>query len=143
MLFIHSQPIISIKVSISGLNMKSYKLFQALLALILLACLIGAQGQYNSSTVGYSGQYNTQTTGYSTAALNSSPAAAQYSQFYTMNAGSVPGNPTGAPQKYNISSNAPATVYFSNQMQPVPFSQYRSNPTYGGSNSLWIEGSTA
>jgi len=36
----------------------------------------------------------------------------------------------------------PTTVYFSNQMQPVPFSMYKSNPTYSGSDSLWIKGST-
>ncbi|MGA9099875.1 MAG: hypothetical protein WB392_13195 [Methanotrichaceae archaeon] len=123
--------------------MKSYKLFQVLLALIFLACLSGVQGQYNASTVGYSGQYNTQTIGYSTAAPNTAPAAAQYAQFYTTNAGSAPSNPISAPQQYNISGNMPATVYFSNQMQSVPFSQYQSNPTYGGSNSLWIKGSTA
>jgi hypothetical protein len=36
----------------------------------------------------------------------------------------------------------PTTVYFSNQMQPVPFSMYKSNPTYLRNDSLWIKGST-
>jgi hypothetical protein len=123
--------------------MKMYGLFQALMALILLACLSGVQGQYNASTVGYSGQYNTSTVGYSAAAPSAAQAAAQYAQFYTMNAGPAPSNLVGAPQQYDVAGNVPTTIYFSNQMQSVPFSQYQSNPTYGGSNSLWIKGSTA
>jgi hypothetical protein len=123
--------------------MKTNKLLHVLLALILLACLSGAQGQYNASTIGYSGQYSTTTIGNPTAASSAAQAAAQYNQFYTMSTGSAHSNPVSAPQQYDISGSMPATVYFSNQMQSVPFSQYQSNPTYAGSNSLWIKGATA
>jgi hypothetical protein len=37
----------------------------------------------------------------------------------------------------------PATVYFSYQMQAVPYSQYKTYPTYTGGNSLWIQGATS
>lgn len=116
--------------------MKMHRIFQALLALILLACLSGVQGQYNASTIGYP----------AAAAPNTAQATAQYtqySQFYTMNTGVAPSTHIGVPQPYDITGNMPATVYFSNQMQSVPFSQYQSNPTYSGSNSLWVKGTTA
>ena len=35
---------------------------------------------------------------------------------------------------------APTTVYFSYQMQAVPYTQYKSYPTYTGGNSLWVQG---
>lgn len=112
--------------------MKNHRLFQALITLILLTSLSGVQGQYNASMVESSA-----------AASGASQATAQYAQFYTMNVGSAPGAHVGAPQQYDMTATMPNTVYFGNQMQSVPFSQYQSNPTYGVSNSLWIKGATA
>lgn len=146
---------IDIKLSTGVLNMKINRLYHVLLMLVLLACSSGVQGQYNSSTVMLSSQYNTTTAGYPTAAPTSTPTAvpyatqsaalatAQYAQFYTMNSGPIPSSLVSVPQPYAIAGNMPATVYFSNQMQSVPFSQYQANPTSSASNSLWIRGSTA
>jgi hypothetical protein len=47
-----------------------------------------------------------------------------------------------APTKYNI-NRFPTTVYFSYQMQAVPFSQYQTYPAYTNGNALWIQGSTS
>ncbi len=126
--------------------MKMLRVFQALLALILLASLSGVQGQYNATTVGYSSQYNTSTVGYSATAPNTVQASAQYAQFsqyYTMNTGPAPTTHIGVPQPYEIAGNTPTTIYFGNQMQPVRFSQYQSTPTFSESNSLWIKGATS
>ncbi len=123
--------------------MKTYKLFQALLVLILVACSSAVQGQYNTSTVMSSSQYNATTVGYPTATQNATSVTAQYAQFYTMNTGKMPSSLVSTPQPYNITGNMPTKVYFSNQMQSVPFSQYQANPTAFASNSLWIKGSTA
>jgi hypothetical protein len=103
--------------------MKISRLFTALLALILLACLSGVQGQYTTSSTG--------------SAAQSTP---EYSQFYTMPTGPAPSAHISAPQQFEIAGSTPSTIYFSNQMQSVPYSQYQSNPTYAGTNSLWIKG---
>jgi hypothetical protein len=123
--------------------MKTSKLFQALLVLSLLACSSAVQGQYNSSTVALSNQFNTTTVAYPANAQSATTATAQYAQFYSMNTGPTPSNLVSVPQPYNLTGYYPTTVYFSNQMQSVPFSQYQANPTYGVGNSLWIKGSTA
>jgi hypothetical protein len=70
-------------------------------------------------------------------------STSQYSQFYTMPTGPAPSTHISTPQQFEIVGSTPSTIYFSNQMQPVPYSQYQSNPTYTGSNSLWIKGATA
>jgi hypothetical protein len=67
----------------------------------------------------------------------------EYSQFYTMPTGPAPSTHISTPQQFEIAGSMPSTIYFSNQMQPVLYSQYKSNPTYTGSNSLWIKGATA
>jgi len=59
-----------------------------------------------------------------------------------MNAGPAPITHIGVPQQVEMVGNMPSTVYFSNQMQPVPYSQYQSTPAYAGPNSLWIKGIT-
>jgi hypothetical protein len=116
--------------------MKIHRIFSTLLALIVIACLFGAQGQFQ-------GQYVTPSSGYSAAAPSSSQNPLQYSQFYTMPSGPAPSSPIGAPQQFEIAGNMPSTLYFGEQMQPVPYAQYRSNPAYIGANSLWIKGATA
>ncbi len=115
--------------------MKIYRLFSALLGIIVIACLFGAQGQFQE-------QYVTPSSGYSTAAPNAAQNSLQYSQFYTMTTGSAPSNPIGAPQQYEIAGNMPSTVYLGEQMQSVPYSQYQYYPAFTGANSLWIKGAT-
>lgn len=112
--------------------MKMSRLFMSILTLLLLACLSTGQGQYTVPN-----------SGYSTAVPNATQNTTQYAQYYTVSTGPVPSTHIGVPQPYNITGNTPTTVYFSNQMQSVPFSQYQSNPTYSGSNSLWIKGTTS
>ncbi len=115
--------------------MKTLRVFQAMMALILFACLSGVQGQYNISTVGDSSAMPD--------AAQANAQYAQYSQYYTMNTGTAANTHISAPQPLDMTSNMPTMVYFGNQMQPVPFSQYQSSSTYSGSNSLWIKGATA
>lgn len=47
------------------------------------------------------------------------------------------------PKEYDIENRIPTMVYFSNQMQPLPYSQYQTYSPYMGSNSLWIQGTTS
>jgi len=108
--------------------MKKNRLITVILALVLLASLSGVQGQYATPSKGN--------------LASATNASAQYSQYYTMNAGTVPSTHIGVPQQTEIAGNMPNTVYFSNQMQAVPFAQYQSSPTYSESNSLWAKGST-
>ncbi len=48
-----------------------------------------------------------------------------------------------APKKSDIKGKTPNTVYFSYQMQAMPYTQYQTYATYTGGNSLWIQGSTS
>jgi hypothetical protein len=112
--------------------MKMYRLIQALLALILLACSYGVQGQYSVPTSGYS--TGTETIG---------TTASQYSQYYQMLNGPVPSNHISAPQQFDVTGNTPSTVLFSNQQQPVNYAQYASGASYTGGSSLWVQGSTS
>ncbi len=107
----------------------------ALLAIIVIVCLFGVQGQFQE-------QYVTSSSGYSTIAPSTTQNPLQYSQFYTMTE-TAPSNPIGAPQQFEIAGNMPSTVYLGEQMQPVPYSQYQSSPAYTGANFLWIKGATA
>lgn len=112
---------------------KIYRLFSALLAIIVTACLFGVQGQFQE-------QYVTPSSIYPAAAQSALQNPSQYSQFYTLTPGPAPGNPIGAPQQFEISGNFPLTVYLGEQMLPVPWLQYQSNPGFTGANSLWIKG---
>jgi hypothetical protein len=116
--------------------MKIYRLFSTFLAIIVIACLFGVQGQFQE-------QYVTPSSGYSTTTSSSAQNPLQYTQFYTTAPGSAPSNPIGAPQQFEIAGNMPSTVYLGEQMQPVPYSQYQSYPIYAQANSLWIKGATA
>ncbi len=111
--------------------MKVHRLFQALLALILLACAFGVQGQYSTPTSGYP------------TATPSTQSANQYSQYYTMTTGSAPSTHISAPTQIDIVGMVPANLYLSTQNQEVPYSQYMSNPANTGMNSLWIQGATS
>ena len=63
-----------------------------------------------------------------------------YSQYYSMYTGSTPKKHIDAPKKGDIKDKTPTTVYFSYQMQPMPYTQYQTYATYTGGNSLWILG---
>jgi hypothetical protein len=113
--------------------MKIYRLNQSLLALILLACLFGVQGQYNMPTYSAS----------AAAPVETQSSASQYSQYYQMLNGPAPSNSISAPQQFSLAGNMPTTVLFSNQGQPVNYAQYSSSPSYTGGSSLWIRGLTS
>jgi hypothetical protein len=113
--------------------MKIFHLFFPLFATIVFACLFVGQGQFQE-------QHITPSSGYSTAAQSAAQNILQYSQFYTMTPGSAPSNPIGAPQQFEIAGDTPSTVYLGEQMQPVPYSQYQSDPAFTGADSLWIKG---
>jgi hypothetical protein len=66
-----------------------------------------------------------------------------YSQYYSIYKGSAPKKHIEAPEKHTIKEETPTTIYFSYQMQAVPYSQYQYYATYTGGNSLWIQGSTS
>jgi len=67
----------------------------------------------------------------------------QYAQFYQMTTGQAHKTHIEPPLKYDITHKIPGTVYFSYQMQAVPYSQYQNYATYTGGNSLWIQGSAS
>ena len=66
-----------------------------------------------------------------------------YSQYFSMHTGSAPLKHIEAPKKSDIKGKTPNTVYFSYQMQAMPYTQYQTYATYTGGNSLWIQGSTS
>jgi hypothetical protein len=66
----------------------------------------------------------------------------KYSQFFSLSKGNDHRTHIEAPTKYDI-NKFPTTVYFSNQMQAVPYSQYQTYSTNTGGNSLWIQGSAS
>lgn len=111
--------------------MRINKILLALLPLVLLACLSGVQGQYQTPS-------SPVVTG-----VQSATQYSQYSQYYQMVTGPAPSTHISAPQQFEIAGNAPASVYFGTQGQAVPYSQLQSSPTYSTSNYLWIQGATS
>jgi plastocyanin len=67
--------------------------------------------------------------------------AAQYSDYYRMISGSTPSAHITKPQRYNIQNGAPDSLYFRDQEQAVPYSQYQAHAGYIG-NSIWIQGAS-
>ena len=67
----------------------------------------------------------------------------QYSQYFSMHSGSASQKHIEAPKKSDIKNKTPTTVYFSYQMQAVPYTQFQTYATYTGGNSLWIQGSSS
>ena len=108
---------------------------QVLIVLIFLACLSGVEGQYGALTSGY--QIGGETLGVAP------DMATQYTQYYQMLSGPAPSNHISAPQQIDITGTAPLMVFFSNQQQPVNYAQYAASPSYTGSSSLWVQGSTS
>ena len=66
-----------------------------------------------------------------------------FSQYYSMHKGPAIKKHIEAPKKHEIRDEIPTTVYFSYQMQAVPYSQYQDYATYTGGNSLWVQGSSS
>ncbi len=102
--------------------MKIHGLFQALLALVLLACAFGAQGQYSMPTSGYS-------------------TAAPTNQ-YAATTGSAPSTHISAPVHIDLIGKIPTILSLGTQNQEVPYSEYMSNPANAGIVSLWAQSGT-
>jgi hypothetical protein len=66
-----------------------------------------------------------------------------FSQYFSLSSGASSKKHIETPKKHEVTSDMPATVYFSYQMQAVPYSQYKTYSTYTGGNSLWIQGPTS
>lgn len=66
-----------------------------------------------------------------------------YTQYYSIYKGSAPKKHIEAPKKSDIKGKTPSTVYFSYQMQAMPYTQYQTYATYTGGNSLWVQGSSS
>jgi hypothetical protein len=130
-----------IKISVSkadnpgGMATKIHELFLTLSAIIVMACLFGVQGQFQE-------QYVAPPSGYSSIASSAAHDPIHFTQFYTIAPGPAPSNPVGAPQQFDIAGNVPSTLYLGEQMYPVPYSQYQSDPVPAGANSLWVKGIT-
>ena len=103
--------------------MKIYRLLSTLMAIIVLACLSGVQGQINTPS-----------------SVVTPNAALQYAQYYTMPTVSAPITHISAPTQTAIVGKTPATVYLGTQQQPIPYAQYQANANNAIAPSLWIQG---
>jgi hypothetical protein len=121
--------------------MKISRFFTALLALIILACSFGVQGQYTTtqsqttsivaSSNGTSSSVNSQYT----------QSSSQYTQYYNMPSGSAPRMHISASVPFDITAKTPSNVNLGSQNQAMPYAQYISS-TNAGAYSLWIQGAT-
>lgn len=68
--------------------------------------------------------------------------ALQYSSYYQMVSEPAPSTHLTTPQNYDIRNREPDSLYFRDQDQAVPYSQYQSHADLIG-NSLWIQGTTS
>jgi len=86
--------------------------------------------------------------------FSSDASSSKYTQYYTMtkdNNGKNKNNGKDQGSKKHIETpkkqeklyTSPTTVYFSYQMQAVPYTQYKSYAPYTGGNTLWIQGTTS
>ncbi|MGD0954158.1 MAG: hypothetical protein ABR985_17510 [Methanotrichaceae archaeon] len=100
--------------------MRIYRLFTTILAIIVIACLSGVQGQIS--------------------APSSIVTPSQYAQYYTMPTVSTPSTHISAPARTAIVGKTPAILYLGTQQQPVPYSQYHANSNNAIVPSLWIQG---
>lgn len=112
--------------------MKMSSFFTALLALIILACSFGVQGQYATAQ----GQ---STSSITSSGITSSSTNSQYSAYYTTPTGYGSGVHIGASVPYDINAKAPSNVYSGTQNQAVPYAQYMASSN-AGANTLWIQG---
>ena len=103
--------------------MRTYRLFMALLTIIVIACLSVVQGQISAPS-----------------SIVTPNAATQYAQYYTMPTVSTPSTHISAPAQTAIVGKTPAILYLSTQQQPVPYSQYLANANNAIVPSMWIQG---
>ena len=108
---------------LEGRFVRTYRLFTALLAIIVLACLFGVQGQYSTSS-----------------SVVTPNAASQYTQYYTIPSVSAPSTHISAPAQTAIAGRTPTTLYLGTQQQPMTYSQYQANANNAVAPSLWIQG---
>jgi len=47
------------------------------------------------------------------------------------------------PKKHSLVNEKPSMVYFTYQMEAVPYTQYETYSTYAGGNELWIQGTSS
>lgn len=66
-----------------------------------------------------------------------------FSQDYSINKGSASKKHIGTPKKHSFVNDKPSTVYFTYQMEAVPYTQYETYSTYVGGNELWILGASS
>jgi hypothetical protein len=66
-----------------------------------------------------------------------------YSQYYSIYNGPAIRTHIRAPKKHVVKDKTPTTVYFSYQMQAMPYTQYQTYATATGGNSLWIQGASS
>ena len=118
--------------------MKLSRFFTALLALIILACSFGVQGQY---TTNQSHTTSIVTSSNATSASVNSQYTQLNSHYYGVPAGSAPVVHIGASVPFDIKAKAPSNVYLGSQNQAVPYAQYMSSSN-AGANILWIQGAT-
>lgn len=72
-----------------------------------------------------------------------SPIDMKFFQYFSINKGLDSKKHIEAPKKHEIKDELPTTVYFSYQMQAVPYTQYKTYPTYIDGNALWIQGAAS
>ena len=109
--------------------MKIKWLSSALMALIMFACISGANGAEPVALSGYQGS-----------ALSDFENSALYTQFYGSTMGSVPATLLTTPAQVDRPGKAPAYVYVGTAMQKVDYSTYQ--PVAAG-NALWLAGMTS
>jgi hypothetical protein len=114
--------------------MKMSRFFPALLALFILACLFGVQGQYTTTQ-------NQTTSSVSSSGVSSVSVNSQYSQYYGVPTEPAPSAHISAPVPFDVNAKTPSNLYFTSQSQAVPYAQYMSSPN-AGANSLWIQDAT-
>ena len=103
--------------------MRTYRLFMALLTIIVIACLSVVQGQISAPS-----------------SIVTPNATSQYAQYYTMPTISTPSTHISTPAQTAIVGKTPAILYLGAQQQPVPYSQYQANANNAIVPSLWIQG---
>ncbi len=130
--------------------MEKTKLMSVLCILVLLACFSGVQAIDQTFSISQSAS-NVANAGTGSVVNQqiSQVALSKYSDYFKVpsaasaSSGSRARTHIEPPKKYDIKNKIPITVYFSYQMQAVPYAQYRNLPAYREGNSLWIQGTTS
>lgn len=118
-------------------------LISIVLVISLMGCVFALDGSGVELRPGEASAEKLFELGIGPAWVGGNPPDSIYSQYYSAYKGSAPKKHIETPKKHVIVDSMPTTVYFSYQMQAVPYSQYQSAATYTGGNSLWIQGSSS